>query len=895
MKKRICSLLLTATMFFSGNVFAEEAQKTETDTGITPITSRQYYALKSMELLTDEFLSIDQDAVITRAQFVGALHKLAGFSNNGNGIENPFTDVTKDTPYSDAIVYFYNAGIVSGAGNNMFFPDEPITYTQAFKMSVSLLGYTEYVESVYGDNIVGYSLVASKLGLDENLHTPNFDRKLVAYDAIQLLLNCGLGCIFEGILYTTSGEVTYGTNDERYLFSVNHGIYYKEGILSGNGVVALDGTRISYNEVIVDGKRYRTSGLKYADMLGSRVQYFLKDVNGTETVLWMMQNDVKTDVIEIPASELLPDSSEYGFSKIVYRKNNKEHTADLYRYADIVYNNELKNGADVEILKPKTGSIRLLDNDGDKEYETVVINEFDNILIQSVAVDRNILVGKHNTLPLEDYDVVRIEKNGEEINLNEIPSNSLLSYIESPNKDIIFIYLNDKVATEKLVSISQDQSETEYEFEGGSYVLSHTITKRVNEGYTLPKIELGTRYKYYLDMSGEIGAIESTEIPAYTLLVDAAPYEKALSGGNRAELRMVLSNGEEVIVITAKKLIIDGVRNCTGSDLLAVLGNPVTEQVVKAYFNVDGELREIEIAKKIEDLTSGTSAYGYNKDVFSLDYTSTGEIYRSKTLDQIGPRCRLDGNTICFIKYEDAGSYEYDTVQYQHFGDNVRFNVKAYDYDECFTAGAVIIDRVGQSKNYKNQFYVVDDVKWVNDHSSGETYILITGYNDAGYQQYKAKDDGRIPSGLKRGDIGYVALAFEDPEWIDAWETKYRLSVPPDENTPTRSHELDQTNKNIHIYGAVYSVNSKAIVTYHPNAGSKNEQLIATPYKPSLGLKYLVYNAREDRLYYASNMEEIRPNTPINPDGSMDITDTTTMVYIRRYNNSIDDLVVAIY
>lgn len=893
MKKRICSLMLTAAMLFSGNVFAKEAEKSDSVT--TPITSKSFYALKSMELLTDEFLTIDQDAQITRAQFVGALYRLAGFPSGGNDASSHFSDVTEETTYRDEISYFYDLGIISGAGNNLFLPNEPINYAQAFKMSVCLLGYKEYVERAYGENIVGYSLVASKLGLDENLSTPNFENNLVAYDAVQLLLNCGLGCVFEGVVYSGGGEITYGTNSDRYLLSVNHEIYYDKGILEGNGAVALDGSEISCNEVIVDGQRYRTAGFEYADMLGCEVQYFHKESNGTDTVLYMTQNDVKTGVLEIPASELETDNSEYGYGKIVYRRNNKLFYVNLYRYADIVYNNELKNGAGVEILKPKTGTVRLIDNNGDKLYETVIVNEFENIFIRSVSVDRNMLVGKYKTLSLEDYDIVRTEKNGKEIMLNEIPSNSLLSYVESPNKKIIIIYVNDKSASEKLVSVSESNGEIEYEFAGGTYKLSHTVTKQTAAGYSFPKIELGNTYKYYLDMSGEIGEVESTQIPAYTLLVAAAPYTKAIGGENRAELKMILASGEEVVVVTAKNLTIDKVRNRTGNDLLALLGTPVKEQVVKAYFNADGELKEIEIAKKIEDLTDGTSKYGYNKDVFSLDYTGTNQTYRSKTLDQIGPRCRLDGNTICFIKYEDSGEYRYDTVQYQHFGDGVRFNVTAYDYDECFTAGAVIIDRVGQTKNYKEQLYVVDTVKWVNDHESGETYILITGYNNAGYQQYKAKDDGRIPSGLRRGDVGYLALAFEDPEWIDAWQTRYRLSVPPDENTPTKTHDLATQNKNIHIYGAVYAVNSKAIVTYHPKAGSESEQLIATPYKPSLGLKYLVYNAREDRLYYASNMEEIRPNMPINPDGSMDITDTTTMVYIRRYNSSVDDLVVAIY
>jgi len=82
---RLCTLLLVVSLVFSANtVIAEEES-------FVPMTSQEFSVLKEAELLTDDFLNMSANSSVTRAEFLGAVYKLAGYSDIT--MENPFTDV----------------------------------------------------------------------------------------------------------------------------------------------------------------------------------------------------------------------------------------------------------------------------------------------------------------------------------------------------------------------------------------------------------------------------------------------------------------------------------------------------------------------------------------------------------------------------------------------------------------------------------------------------------------------------------------------------------------------------------------------------------------------------------------------------------------------------------
>ena len=78
------------------------------------------------------------DGMTTRGMIVTILHRLEGTPIAG---ANPFTDVTADKYYANAVAWAAEKNIVSGYGNDKFGPEDAITREQ---MAVILMNYAEY-------------------------------------------------------------------------------------------------------------------------------------------------------------------------------------------------------------------------------------------------------------------------------------------------------------------------------------------------------------------------------------------------------------------------------------------------------------------------------------------------------------------------------------------------------------------------------------------------------------------------------------------------------------------------------------------------------------------------------------------------------------------------------
>ena len=148
MNKRILSLLLTLVMLMTSlgtvTVFAENEAETAPaeEVVITPLDTDEYHALYAMGFVGDELAKTDKSAFITRAQFIGYLFKLAGYTANVYKTDDiPFVDVSTQTPYYNEICTMYEMGRVNGTDPNMFSPDNHVTFAQACKLIVDVLGY----------------------------------------------------------------------------------------------------------------------------------------------------------------------------------------------------------------------------------------------------------------------------------------------------------------------------------------------------------------------------------------------------------------------------------------------------------------------------------------------------------------------------------------------------------------------------------------------------------------------------------------------------------------------------------------------------------------------------------------------------------------------------------
>ena len=84
----------------------------------------------------------------TRAQIVQILYKLSGDTTDYSKYYTPFTDVTRDDWFYNAVAWAYDHDIVKGTGEHTFSPDAPI---QREQMALILYGYAaKYAPSCLG-------------------------------------------------------------------------------------------------------------------------------------------------------------------------------------------------------------------------------------------------------------------------------------------------------------------------------------------------------------------------------------------------------------------------------------------------------------------------------------------------------------------------------------------------------------------------------------------------------------------------------------------------------------------------------------------------------------------------------------------------------------------------
>lgn len=883
MRYRLFALLLSLTVLCSGIGASAEAADKDIEDSFEPIVSQEFDALKAMGFLTEDFLNMSANAAVSRAQFVGALYRLAGFSEQQKQGTIPFADVNVNTPYKDAITYFYNAGIISGSESDTFQPDSAITFAEAIKIAINLLGYEEYTERVYGGYPVGHISMAKKLGLTSGIANRTYNDVIMGNEAVTLLYNCGITCLSEGVLYSSSGEVSYRTDENRYLLSVYSNIYRGEGIMQSNGIVSTTGDCFD-DSVTISGKMYKTAGLDFSEFIGQKLNFFYRSVDGINTLLWAAAHD-DNNIITINSKDLMTDDSAYSLTCIVYWNNEKKMTLSINRLADIIYNNTICNGSGVEQIKPQTGSIKLVDNNGDRVYDVVIVSEFKNLFAAAVSVNKNFILGGYgNTLMLDDYTNVKIFKDGKVIPFDEVPNNCIISYIESLDKEHLYIYVNGEGVAEILKATSSKGGKTYYTFESGEYQMASSLQKVIADGiYTVPAVRTGNTYKYFLDMAGDIAALEEVDSgkPQYAYLLDGIANDETFGSDGSAKLKLVLKDGSVAVVITADKIKIDGIGNKTGMDLLARAssGGTVTKQVVRIVFNGDGNLSEIEFASNVGD----SSEYGYDENKFTLDYNSNA-YYMSGNCCMFNSKYCVNGNTVCFATFQDAsGNIEYGTIPFSSIKSNETYAIKVYDCDRYFEAGAISIG-IKLYDTVIDGHVLVDEVKTIL-HTDGEIYKQIVGYNFGNKVAYRAVDDGTVPDDLRRGDIIRVAL-FKN--LITQVTVVCRLSENPDAFiSGGAGDEFCQ------VFGPLYSNNGRMIVTVNPE-GSSYGKLLPTSAWGTSAMLVSVYDFKNDRVS-TGGVNSLQPTNSPKSDGSSGAADGSIKVFIYRRYNYVKELIVAYY
>ncbi|MDO5396299.1 MAG: S-layer homology domain-containing protein [bacterium] len=304
----------------------------------------------------------DMSKTLTRGEMSKILCGVGGYEVDSSQ-DKIFTDVPRDYIYADYINTAYNYGIINGKGNGIFAPDEEVTREQMYKMLLCAAGYQSFAEQD-GGYPTGYITLAGKTGMVMSGAKGTVTVSEAAYTVFKALEM--------PVVRANTNYVKFGETDDSLLNMLldNNDMEIYDGILTFDGYTDLTGTELPDSHFAgVDGERLYNAGTQLGGLIGRHIEYITKD----DEMIAAYEYPGKNSTVSFSAEDI--DSVDDLNSYRVITENNKKETYRLSDAPYVVYNMQGVSSHSDEYLKPKYGSVTLIDNNYDRKYDVVMVSD----------------------------------------------------------------------------------------------------------------------------------------------------------------------------------------------------------------------------------------------------------------------------------------------------------------------------------------------------------------------------------------------------------------------------------------------------------------------------------------------------------------------------------------
>ena len=504
----------------------------------------EYDLLVHLGIFTPEdYFEFNPNYEINRGEFVRLVVGLIGGPDDELSLpQSPFLDVTRDDeiyPYLEKALKF---NIISEG--KYFLADESISLEQIAKMLVVALGY-EAKAQLLGGWPYGYTKVANEIKLFSNM---SFSKDILWADALTMICRALETPVLD--VSSVGDGITFSTNKEKTPLSVYLKLKKIEGILNTNSKISLfDADHIIANQIKVGDIVCKTES-KFADQfLGMLVNAYLEAED--EILVSIAPTLNKNNILKVDDVEILDNQADTrNFS---YEKNEKEETVKLSPNVYFIYNN-VPCDMEVSLLHPANGFVNLIDNNGDKAYDVVIVKEYEPYIIKSYSavtekiydkLDKEITLNRENTTLVFPDGSIAAEKELKEGNIANI-----IEYHMKGEAYFDVIINNDYIIGEitetgdDFISIDDEEFDTGLSFEAIRDT-QHPLTKC---------LELGTMVAAYFDVNGRIGAVINSEFSSGGVLYGwLKDYNKKTSLSKELSLEIFNTQSEWIIFECTKK------------------------------------------------------------------------------------------------------------------------------------------------------------------------------------------------------------------------------------------------------------------------------------------------------------------------------------------------------
>ncbi len=604
------------------------------------LTSKQALAVSLMKSLGVFEANIDLTSNFTRARLAHAIYILTDSTFVSDSAINTFADINSDTEYVNEISVLYDLGYITGY-MGQYRPNDIVTAVEIAAVINRALG-VEFVADYKGGWAAGHMSAAADYNIFDGSAMPA-DKTITTLDA---------AIIFTNFLNAKINKNEYNqAGIEGYYMSAVLDIYKVTGIVTDNGITSLDESETISGTIKIDGALYNSNGVNCEQYLGKKVDMYYRDIDGTGYVLAISVRD-NQEVIHINSE----DVEDFSSRTYTYYDGLKKKTARLASDYNIVYNGRLVTDGTMltdTSLTPDEGFVELIDNDNDREYDLVIVEDYVTFVVEEYNANTNILRSQNNKVPAIEFEKADIDikimlgANGSTISVDyrNIGHNGyVLSVARSLDNRVVKIYMAEESVTGYVGSLDTDNKTVTVD--GKEYIASRYLDEAV---------VIGGSYKLNINHYGHIIWGERIEATNDKLAYLHKAYTDET--GEKITVELYTEDNSWFKASFSSKITIDG-GTYSKPDLAEAAIQNAIESLVIFRANSNNEIVRLDTPDFKDGEKSDYSLnliYENTSDAaFDANTLSFGELYQSKS--------PTDFNTKVFCvkdPYEDGKIYCY--------------------------------------------------------------------------------------------------------------------------------------------------------------------------------------------------------------------------------------------
>lgn len=428
------------------------------------------------------------DKSVTRAEFIRYAMKLADIPVAPH-VGTVFDDITSSHPDYGYIMSAVDFGLISRGAS--YRPDDNVTFNEASKIMIKLLGY-DYMAEARGGYPQGYLQTARDIDLLDGVTIT--DGALSQEVACIILCNA-LHIRLPEITYTDEGATQFKTGTATILGQYRN-MTLVNGIVDGTPAYSVaDEGGLGEGRMSINGVAYNSGSVITRDLFGCNVDAYIN--NETNTVVSCYITEMN-NIFSIYAEDVVSYHNRVFTYEDAY---GNEKTASMAPNAYVFYNGKIFDFDSAKAI-PASGSITFVSQSSGgattvyiKSYKTTVverISALDYIIVDKYSRDNNLTLNPKKT----EYTIV--SQDGKALSFDSIKAGDVLCSAMSEDGTVAEIVC----VSDEFMGTYSGKGNGYIHIDGTSYRLSAALESKVDD-----LVALGKDATFRLDLEQRVADI----------------------------------------------------------------------------------------------------------------------------------------------------------------------------------------------------------------------------------------------------------------------------------------------------------------------------------------------------------------------------------------------------